>query len=53
VGVSGMQSEAALEEDSRIHASEDGHVPLGLDGQVSQVEVLHKVLVGLQQLVGD
>ena len=32
VRVAGIQSETALEQDSGIHAGEDGHAAAGLDG---------------------
>ena len=48
-----LQSQAAFEQDSGIHAGQDSQMPPWADGQVSQVEVSYKLLVGLQQFVGD
>jgi hypothetical protein len=48
-----MQPEAALEQDSGIHAGQDREPAAGLDSQISQVEILHELLVGLQQFIGD
>jgi hypothetical protein len=53
VRVSGMQPGAAFKPDSGFDAGQDGEPAAWLDSQVSQVEVLHKLLVSLQQFVGD
>jgi hypothetical protein len=46
VGVAGVQAEAALEEDSGIHAGEDGEFPARLHGEIAQVETSYEFLVG-------
>jgi hypothetical protein len=48
-----MQSETALEQDPGIHAGQDGEVPARADGKIPEVEVLYKLLVRLQQFVGN
>jgi tRNA modification GTPase len=53
VRIAGVQSQATLEKDSRIHAGKHGQAPARLDRQVSQVEVLYELFVGFQQFVGD
>jgi len=53
VRVSGVQTQAALEENARVHAGQHGHAAARLDGQISKVEVLYEFLVGFQQFVCD
>jgi len=48
VGVSGLQSQAAFEKDSRIHAGQHGHMPLRLDSEISQIKAAYKLFVSLQ-----
>ena len=51
--ISGLQSQAALKEDSGIHAGQHRHAAPRLNGKISQVEILYKFLIGFQQFVGD
>ena len=46
VGVTGMQPEAVLEKNARVHAGQDGNVPLGADGEISQSEIAGEGFVG-------
>jgi hypothetical protein len=46
VGVTGMQAETVLEEDTGIHAGEDRDVAFGADGEISQREVGREGFVG-------
>ncbi len=53
VSVTGVQSEAALEEDSGVHAGEHCHSTAWFDRQISKIEILNKFRVGFEQFVCD
>ena len=48
VRVPGMQTQAALKQNSGIHAGQHGYLPLRLHGQISEIKVSDKFLVGFQ-----
>jgi len=53
VRVAGMQAQAMLEQDARVHAGQHGDMPPGADREISQREITREIFVGLQQLIGD